>query len=46
MRLVATLLLLVTLLSASVLGVQRRTVRKPAGDPELAKKIRRFAPTS
>jgi len=45
MRLVVTLLLLVTLLSANVSGMQRRGRKTAAGDPELAKKIRRFSPT-
>ncbi|HWN10610.1 MAG TPA: hypothetical protein VNO50_15330 [Pyrinomonadaceae bacterium] len=42
MRLAITSLLLVTLL-ANVSGMQRR--KSLAGDPELARKIRRFAPT-
>ena len=44
MKLVVTLLL-VTSMYGTVSGMQRRTSKKPAGDPELAKKIRRFAPT-
>jgi len=44
MRLVITVLVLVTLL-VSVSGTQRRDRKTLAGDPELAKKIRRFAPT-
>lgn len=45
MRLVVTFLLLVTLLLANVSGMQRPSGKKPTGDPELGKKIRRFAPT-
>jgi peptidase M49-like protein len=45
MRLIVSLLLLGTMLSASVSGMQRRGSKKAAGDPELAKKIRRFSPT-
>jgi hypothetical protein len=45
MRIVISLLLLVTLLWANNSGMQRRGSKKVAGDPELAKKIRRFAPT-
>src|SRR6266566_4568937 len=45
MRLIISLLLLGTLLLASMSGMQRRGDKKSAGDPELAKKIRRFAPT-
>jgi hypothetical protein len=33
------------MLLANISGVQRRGSKKVAGDPELAKKIRRFAPT-
>ena len=44
MRLVVTLFL-VTLLLANVSGMQRRGRKSTAGDPELTKKIRRFAPT-
>lgn len=45
MRLVVSLLLLSTLLSASMSGMQRQGGKTAAGDPELAKKIRRFSPT-
>lgn len=44
MRLVVSLILLTTLL-VNVSGMQRRDRKTLAGDPELAKKIRRFAPT-
>jgi peptidase M49-like protein len=43
MRLVVSLSLLVTLLLGNISGMQRR--KNTAGDPELAKKIRRFSPT-
>jgi len=45
MRLVVSLLLLTTMVSATVSGMQRRGSKTAAGDPELAKKIRRFSPT-
>jgi hypothetical protein len=45
MRLVVSLLLLGTLLSASIFGMQRRGGKTATGDPELARKIRRFSPT-
>ncbi len=45
MRLIVSLLLLGTMLLANISGMQRRGDKKSAGDPELAKKIRRFAPT-
>jgi peptidase M49-like protein len=45
MRLVISLLLLLTLLLANISGMQKRGSKKAAGDPELARKIRRFAPT-
>jgi hypothetical protein len=44
MRGIVSLLLLTTMVSASVSGMQRRS-SKPAADAELAKKIRRFSPT-
>jgi hypothetical protein len=44
MRIVVTSLLLITLL-ANGSGMQKRTTKTATGDPELAKKIRRFAPT-
>src|SRR5256714_3229587 len=45
MKLVIGLLLLMTLLLTSISGMQGRGGKTVAGDPELAKKIRRFAPT-
>lgn len=45
MRLLASLLLLGTMLLTSISGMQRRDVKTVAGDPELARKIRRFSPT-
>jgi hypothetical protein len=46
MRTFISLLLLGTILLTSISAMQRRGVKKPAGDPELAKKIARFAPTT
>jgi hypothetical protein len=46
MKLVVSLLLLSTLLMTSISGMQKRSTRKAAGDPDLAKKIARFAPTT
>ncbi len=46
MRFIVSLLLLTTLLLASVSGMQKRGAKKTTGDPDLAKKIRRFAPTT
>jgi len=46
MKTVVSLLLLSTLLVTSISGMQRRGEKKTAGDPELAKKIARFAPTT
>jgi hypothetical protein len=45
MRIIVSLLLLGTMLSATVSGMQRRGSKTASGDPELAKKIRRFSPT-
>ena len=45
MRIIVSVLLLVTTLLATISGMQRRPGNRTAGDPELAKKIRRFAPT-
>src|SRR5882724_6595023 len=45
MRIVVSLLLLSTVLITSISGMQRRGSKKPVGDPDLAKKIARFAPT-
>src|SRR5918993_422995 len=44
MKLISVLILSMMLLS-NVSGMQKRGSNKPAGDPELAKKIRRFSPT-
>ncbi len=46
MRTVVSLLLLSTLLLTSISGMQKRSTLKAAGDPDLAKKIARFAPTT
>jgi hypothetical protein len=45
MRFVVVLILAITLFIANISGMQRRATKKVAGDPELAKKISRFAPT-
>ena len=45
MRLLISMLILATMLSSNITGMQRRGTRRAAGDPELAKKIRRFSPT-
>jgi hypothetical protein len=45
MRIIVSLLVLATLLVASISGTQRPGAKKTVGDPELAKKISRFAPT-
>jgi hypothetical protein len=45
MKLVVSVLLLSTLLIGSISGMQRRGAKAVSGDPELAKKIARFAPT-
>lgn len=45
MRIFVSLMLLATMLSASISGMQRRGSKTAVGDPELAKKIRRFSPT-
>ena len=45
MRIIVSLLLLGTVLLTSIAGTQRRGGKTLAGDPELAKKIRRFSPT-
>jgi hypothetical protein len=45
MRFVVVLILVMTLLMANISGMQKRGGKKVAGDPELAKKISRFAPT-
>jgi len=46
MRIVVSLLLLSTLLLTSISVMQRRGSKKSVGDPDLAKKIARFAPTT
>lgn len=46
MKIVVSLLLLSTLLITSISGMQQRGSKKPVGDPDLAKKIARFAPTT
>jgi hypothetical protein len=47
MRIIVSLLLLLTLLFANISGMQKTSTKKaPAGDPMLAKKISRFAPTT
>ncbi|MDQ6653961.1 MAG: hypothetical protein M3Y84_14625 [Acidobacteriota bacterium] len=45
MRSVVSLSLLIVLMMTSMSGMQRRGSKKVDSDPELAKKIRRFAPT-
>src|SRR6185436_14770525 len=45
MRLIVSLLLLGTMLMTNISGTQRRGKKTVAGDPELAKKISRFATT-
>jgi hypothetical protein len=45
MRIIVSLMLLGTLLVTSISGTQRPGAKKTAGDPDLAKKIARFAPT-
>src|SRR6267142_4630720 len=45
MRIIVSLLLLGTMLMANISAMQRRGGKTGAGDPELPKKIRRFAPT-
>ncbi|MGI9065531.1 MAG: dipeptidyl-peptidase 3 family protein [Pyrinomonadaceae bacterium] len=45
MRLVVSLLLLGTMLLTNISAMQRRGGKAAAGDPELAKTIRRFSPT-
>jgi len=46
MRIIVSLLLLMTFLLANISATQKRGGTKAAGDPELAKKISRFAPTT
>jgi hypothetical protein len=45
MRIIISLLLLIAFTMMNTTGMQRRSSKKVAGDPELTKKIRRFAPT-
>ncbi len=45
MRIIVCMLLLGTMLLTNISGTQRRVSKKTAGDPELEKKIHRFAPT-
>ena len=45
MRIIVSLLLLGTMLVTNISGMQKRGAKGVAGDPELAKKISRFAPT-
>ncbi|MFN2498776.1 MAG: hypothetical protein ABR557_06815 [Pyrinomonadaceae bacterium] len=46
MKIVVGLLLLSTILITNTSGTQRRGSKKSVGDPDLAKKIARFAPTT
>jgi hypothetical protein len=46
MRVIVSAFVLMTLLLANISGMQRRGNKQTAGDPELAKKISRFAPTT
>jgi len=46
MRIFIVLILAMTLFIGTIAGMQKRGTRKGAGDPELAKKISRFAPTT
>lgn len=46
MRIIVSLLLLSSLLLANISAKQNRGGKKAAGDPELARKISRFAPTT
>jgi hypothetical protein len=46
MRLIVAVILLTTMLLANISGIQRRGSKKTIGDPDLAKKIARFAPTT
>src|SRR6185295_9331931 len=45
MRIFIVLILAMTLFIGNISGMQRRGGKKSAGDPELARKISRFAPT-
>jgi hypothetical protein len=46
MRIFIVLILAMTLFIGTIAGMQKRGGKKAAGDPELAKKIGRFAPTT
>lgn len=46
MRILIVLVLALTLFIGHISGMQKRGTKKPPGDPELAKKISRFAPTT
>lgn len=46
MRIIVGLLLLLSLLLANIFGMQKPGAKKTGGDPDLAKKISRFAPTT
>jgi hypothetical protein len=46
MRIFIVLILAMTLFIGNISGMQTRGTKKAAGDPELAKKISRFAPTT
>jgi hypothetical protein len=46
MRIFIVLVLAMTLFIGNISGMQNRGAKKAAGDPELAKKISRFAPTT
>ncbi len=46
MRIIVSLLLLGTMFLVNIAGMQRRGNKNVAGDPELAKKVSRFAPTT
>jgi hypothetical protein len=46
MRIFIVLILAMTLFIGNISGMQTRGIKKAAGDPELAKKISRFAPTT
>ena len=46
MRIFIVLIIAMTLFIGNISGMQRRGTKKAAGDPELARKISRFAPTT
>ncbi|HKO98926.1 MAG TPA: hypothetical protein VJU86_18135 [Pyrinomonadaceae bacterium] len=45
MKLVVSLCILAAIMSGNIFGMQKSGGKKPASDPELEKKIRRFSPT-